>query len=193
MGEGGGRLMTITIRERAIRDTILEALEDCEEPFEVLGPRGIDAWTISWREVVVRGYYKEDGEFAWSAANSGTGASTGGDVSDDLDDVIDRIERIIDDPMQDAWVGTIDERLARNERTVIVSEDRLTVRAYNPTSAVSRLATYGRVSLGRGRIGLLWRPGEAQWIPHDEYLPKNEDAVREMAVRAYEWVRSIDD
>ena len=185
--------MTIKTRERAIRDTVLAALEDCGEPFEVLGPPGIDAWTISWREVVVRGYYKENGEFAWSAANSKNGASTGGGASDDLDDVIDRIERVIVDPMQDAWVGTIDECLVRNGRTMIVSEDRLIVRAYNPTSTVSRLATYGRVPLGRGRIGLLWRPGEAQWVPHDEYLPKNEDDVREMAVRAYEWVRSIDD
>ena len=193
MGAGGGRLMTIKTRECAIRDTILEALEGCEEPFEVLGPQGIDAWTISWREVVVRGYYKENGEFAWSAVNSRTGASTGGDVSDDPDDVIDRIEQVIVDPMQAAWVGTINECLARNERTMIVSEDRLTVRAYNPASAVSRLATYGRVPLGKGRIGLLWRPEEAQWVPHDEYLPKNEDAVREMAVRAYEWVRAIND
>lgn len=126
--------MTIKTQERAIRDTILAALEGCEEPFEVLGPLGIDAWTISWREVVVRGYYKENGEFAWSAVNSRIGASTGGDVRDDPDDVIDRIEQVIDDPMQDAWVGTI-----------------------------------------------------------DEYLPKNEDAVREMAVRAYEWVGAIND
>lgn len=185
--------MTIKTQERAIRDTILAALEGCEEPFEVLGPLGIDAWTISWREVVVRGYYKKNGEFAWSAVNSRIGASTGGDVSDDPDDVIDRIEQVIDNPMQDAWAGTIDECLARNERTLIVSEDRLTVRAFNPTSAVSRLATSGRVPLGKGRIGLLWRPGEAQWVPYDEYLPKNEDAVREMAVRAYEWVGAIND
>ena len=185
--------MTIEIRERAIRDAILAALEDCGEPFEVLGPQDIDSWTISWREVVVRGYYRENGEFAWSAANSETGASTGGDASDDPDDVIDRIERVVVDSMQGAWVETIDERLARDERTMIVSEDRLTVRAYNPTSAVSRLATYGRVPLGRGRIGLLWRPGEAQWVPHAEYLPENEGAVREMAVKAYEWVRAIDD
>ena len=185
--------MTIKTRERAIRDAILGALEDSRESFEVLGPQSIDAWTISWREVVVRGYYKENGEFAWSAANSKIGTSTGGDASDDPDDVIDRIERVIVDPMQDAWVGTIDECLLGDERAMIVSEDRLTVRAYDPTSAVSRLATYGRVPLGRGRIGLLWRPGEAQWVPHDEYLPENEDAVREMAVRAYEWVRAIND
>lgn len=185
--------MTVKTRERAIRDAILEALEDCGEPFEALGPQGVDAWTISWREVVVRGYHKESGGFVWSAANSRTGASTGGDASDDPDDVIERIERVTVDPVQDAWVETITECLARDERTMIVSEDRLTVRAYNPTSAVSRLATYGRVPLGRGRIGLLWRPGEAQWVPHDEYLPENEDAVREMAVKAYEWVRAIDD
>lgn len=182
--------MMVKTRERAIRDALLEALEDCGEPFEVLGPQDVDEWTISWREVVVRGYHKENGEFAWSAANSRTRASTGGDASDDPDDVI---ERIIVDPMQDAWVGTIDECLARNERTMLVSEDRLIVQAYNPTSAVSRLATYGRVPLGRGRIGLLWRPGEAQWVPHDEYLPENEEDVREMAVRAYEWVRTIND
>lgn len=185
--------MTVKTRERAVRDAVLEALEDCGEPFEVLGPQGTDAWTISWREVVVRGYYKENGELAWSAANSRLGTSTGGDASDDPDDVIDRIERVIVDPMRDAWVETIDECLAGDERTVIVSEDRLTVWAYSPTSAVSRLATYGQVPLGRGRIGLLWRPGEAQWVPHDEYLPENEDAVREMAVKAYEWVRAVDD
>lgn len=185
--------MTVKTRERAIRDAILEALEDCGEPFEVLGLQDVDAWTIFWREVVVRGYHKESGGFVWSAANSRTGASTDGDASDDPDDVIDRIERVTVDPVQDAWVETINGCLAKDERTMTVSEDRLTVRAYNPTSAVSRLATYGRVPLGRGRIGLLWRPGEAQWVPHDEYLPKNEDDVREMAVRAYEWVRGIDD
>lgn len=185
--------MTIKTRERAVRDAILEALEDCGEPFEVLGPQDVDAWTISWREVVVRGYHKDDGTFQWSVSNSETGDFLDGDASDDADAVIDRIEQVIVDPVQDAWVETINECLTRDERTMIVSEDRLTVRAYNPTSAVSRLATYGRVPLGRGRIGLLWRPGEAQWVPHDEYLPENEDAVREMAVKAYEWVRVIDD
>lgn len=182
-------------RADEIRDEIIEWLDSRCEAYDLQEPEDEhDAWMIFWRDVSIQGYFTEvDGAFEWSVSNGETGGCLDGDADSTADDVIEAVETCAADPMVEAWVETITECVAEDDWTVHVSDDGLTVQAHDPTDAVSRLATYGQVGFGEGRIGLLWRPLRAQWVPSDEHLPEDEDDVRRMAREAYAWVKAVSD
>lgn len=188
MGEECGFLMKMfKSAGHVFYDAVVERLG------EVFETQDGDSWTIIWREVTAQGHYDEDSNFAWSAVNQETGASIGGDAYDDPDDAAYEIERLAIDPMKDVWVDTINECLAEDDWSGMrVSDDGLTVQAYDPESGVTRLATYGQIRFGVWRIGLLWAPGEAQWVPHAEMLPEDDDDIRADARKAYAWVKAVD-
>lgn len=189
-------MRALKLAGHVFRDVIMRTLDECGESFEAIGPQGDeagDSWTIFWREVIVRGHYDEGGDFVWSAANTETGVSIDGSADDDPNDVAYEIERLAVDPMRDVWIETINKCLAEDDWSGIhVSDDGLTVRAYDSTSKVTRLATCGQSHFGAWRIGLLWALGDAQWIPHAEMQPENEAGIRAATRRAYEWVKAVD-
>lgn len=179
-------------RADEIRDGVVDWLDERGEAYNLEGPQDVhDSWTVTWRDVSIQGYYNDDGAFVWSVSNGETGDCLDGAADSDPDDVIEAIEQCATDPMVEAWIETITECVAEDDWTVHVSDDGLAVWAHDPTDAVSRLATYGQVGFGEGRIGLLWRPLRAQWVPSDEHLPEDEDDVRRMAREAYEWVKAV--
>lgn len=182
-------------RDADIRDEVVSWLEHRGEFFDILGPQDVhDSWTITWGDVMVRGYYDDDGAFVWSVVNPETVDYLDGDASDDVGDVIDAMTECAKDPMVEAWVETVAVETAEDNWAVRSSEDQMTVWARSSvTFNLSRRAYYESVGYGEGRIELEHHIGTGEWQPYDEMLPEDEDDVRRMAGEAYAWVRSIDD
>lgn len=180
-----------------IRDGVVSWLEHRGEFFDFLGPQDDDegdSWTIAWGDVMVRGYYDEDGAFVWSVTNPETADYLDGDASDDADAVIDAMTECTKDPMVEAWVETVAVETAEDDWAVRSSEDQMTMWTRSSiTYNLSRRAYYESVGYGEGRIELEHRIGTGEWTPYDERLPEDEEDVRRMAREAYAWVRSIDD
>lgn len=183
-------------RADEIRDEIIEWLEQRGEYFDVLGPQDDepgDAWTITWREVMIRGYFDGDGMFVWSVTNPESTDYLDGGADDDDDAVIEAIERCAADPMAEAWIETIEECTAEDNWSVHVSDDGLTVWMSEPTYTMSRRATYEPTGYEEGRIEMEYRLRISEWRAVDERLPEDEDDVRAMAREAYEWVKVVSD
>nr|DAK83511.1 MAG TPA: hypothetical protein [Caudoviricetes sp.] len=179
-----------------IRDEIVSWLEHRGEVYDILGPQDAhDSWTITWRDVSIRGYYDEDdGFFEWCVSGSESGDFLDGDASDDADAVIDAMTECAKDPMIEAWVETVAVETAEDDWAVRSSEDQMTVWTRSSiTFNLSRRAYYESVGYGEGRIELEHRIGTGEWQPYDELLPEDEEDVKRMAGEAYTWVRSIDD
>lgn len=178
-----------------IRDAVVEWLDNRFEAYHLDGPQDMhDSWTITWGDVMVRGYYDDGGAFVWSVCNPESGDFLDGDASDDADAVIDAMTECAKDPMVEAWVETVAVETAEDDWAVRSSEDQMTVWARSSiTFNLSRRAYYESVGYGEGRIELEHRLGTGEWTPYDEMLPEDEDDVRRMAREAYAWVRSIDD
>lgn len=178
-----------------IRDAVVDWLDDHFDAYHLDGPQDVhDSWTITWGDVMVRGYYDDDGAFVWSVVNPETGDYLDGDASDDADAVIDAMTECAKDPMVEAWVETVAVATAEDEWAVRSSEDQMTVWTRSAiTFNLSRRAYYESVGYGEGRIELEHRIGTGEWTPYDEMLPEDEEDVRRMAGEAYAWVRSIDD
>lgn len=179
-----------------IRAEVVSWLEHRDESFDILGPQDDeegDAWTITWGEVMVRGYYDKDGAFVWSACNPESGDFLDGDASDDADAVIDAMERVAFDPMVEAWVETVAVETAEDDWAVRSSEDQMTVWTRSSiTYNLSRRAYYEPTGYGEGRIELEHRIGTGEWTPYDELLPEDEEDVRRMAGEAYAWIKAVD-
>lgn len=178
-----------------IRDEIVSWLEHRGEFFDILGPQDVhDSWTITWRDVSVRGYYTEDdGTFEWSVSNSETADYLDGDATDDTDAVIDAMTECASDPMIEAWVETIAVETAEDDWAVRSSDDQMTVWTRSSiTYNLSRRAYYESIGYGEGWIELEHRIGTGEWTPYDEHLPEDEDDVRRMAREAYAWVKAVD-
>lgn len=182
-------------RADEICDEIIAWLEQRGESFDVLGPQDVhDAWTIDWRDVVVRGYFTEDdGTFEWSAMNPESADYVDGGTDDDINDVIDLIERVATDPMTEAWAETIDDLTAEDDWSVRVSDDGMSVWMSEPTYTLSRRAVYERTGFGEGRIEMEYRLRTGEWRPVDERLPEDEEDVRRMAREAYAWMKAVSD
>lgn len=178
-----------------IRDGIVSWLEHRGEVFDILGPQDVhDSWTITWGDVMVRGYYDDDGAFVWSVVNPETADFLDGDASDDVDAVIDAMTECAKDPMVEVWVEAVAVETAEDDWAVRSSEDQMTVWTRSSiTFGLSRRAYYESVGYGEGRIELEHRIGTGEWQSYDEMLPEDEEDVRRMAGEAYAWVRSIDD
>ena len=177
-----------------IRDGVVSWLDDRFETYHLDGPQDDDSWTITWGDVMVRGYYDNDGAFVWSVCNPESGDFLDGDASDDADAVIDAMTELATDPMVEAWVETVAVETAEDDWSVRSSEDQMTVWTRSSiTYNLSRRAYYESVGYGEGRIELEHRLGTGEWTPYDEMLPEDEEDVRRMAREAYAWVRSIDD
>lgn len=177
-----------------IRDEVVSWLEHRGEFFDVLGPQDGDSWTITWGDVMVQGYYDDDGAFVWSVVNPESGDFLDGDASDDADVVIDAMIECAKDPMVEAWVETVAVETAEDGWSVRSSEDQMTMWTRSSiTFGLSRRAYYESVGYREGRIELEHRLGTGEWTPYDEMLPETEEDVRRMAGEAYAWVRSIDD
>jgi len=179
-----------------IRDEVVSWLEHRGEAYDILGPQDEkgDSWTITWGDVMVRGYYDKDGAFLWSVCNPETVDYLDGDASDDADAVIDAMIECAKDPMVEAWVEIVAVETAEDDWTVRSSEDQMTVWTRSSiTYNLSRRAYYESIGYQEGRIELEHRIGTGEWQPYDERLPEDEVDVRRMAREAYAWVRSIDD
>ena len=179
-----------------IKDAVVEWLDDRFEAYDLDGPQDDeegDSWTITWGEVMVRGYYDKDGAFVWSACNPESGDFLDGDASDDADAVIDAMTECAKDPMIEAWVETVAVETAEDNWAVRSSEDQRTVWTRSSiTYNLSRRAYYESVGYGEGRIELEHRIGTGEWTPYDEMLPEDEEDVRRMTGEAYAWVRAVD-
>lgn len=179
-----------------IRDEVVSWLEHRGEAYDILGPQdeGGDSWTITWGDVMVRGYYDKDGAFMWSVVNPESVDFLEGDASDDADDVIDAMTECAKDLMVEAWVETVAAETAEDDWVVRTSMDQMTMYMHSSvTYSMSRRAYYESIGYGEGRIELEHRIGTGEWTPYDEKLPEEEEDVRRMAREAYAWVRSIDD
>lgn len=178
-----------------IRDAVMAWLDDRFEAYHLDGPQDVhDSWTITWGDVMVRGYYDKDGAFVWSVSNGETGDFIDGDASDDADAVIDAMTECAKDPMGEAWVETVAVETAKDDWAVRSSEDQMTMWTRSSvTFNLSRRAYYESVGYGEGQIELEHRIGTGEWTSYDEMLPDDEEDVRRMAREAYAWVRSIDD
>lgn len=178
-----------------IFDGVVEWLDDRGEIYTLDGPQDVhDTWTITWGDVMVRGYYDKDGAFGWSVCNPETADFLDGDASDDADAVIDAMTECAKDPMVEAWVETVAVETAEDDWVVRSSDDQMTVWTRSSiTYNLSRRAYYESVGYGEGRIELEHRIGTGEWQSYDEMLPEDEEDVRRMAGEAYAWVRSIDD
>lgn len=183
-------------RDEDIRDEVVSWLEHRGEFYDILGPQDDevgDSWTITWGDVMVRGYYDKDGAFVWSVVNPETADYLDGDANDDADAVIDAMVECSRDPMVEAWVETVAVETAEDNWSVRSSEDQMTVWARSSiTFNLSRRAYYEPVGCGEGRIELEHRIGTGEWTPYDEMLPEDEEDVRRMAGEAYAWVRAVD-
>lgn len=178
-----------------IRDAVVEWLDNRFEAYHLDGPQDVhDSWTVTWGDVMVRGYYDRDGAFVWSVCNPESGDFLDGDASDDADAVIDAMEQVATDPMVEAWVETVAVETAEDDWAVRSSEDQMTVYVHSSIAyGTGRRAYYESVGYGEGRIELEYRARGSEWRPFDEYLPEDEADVRRMAREAYAWVRGIDD
>lgn len=183
-------------RDEGIRDEVVSWLEHRGEFYDILGPQDDeagDSWTITWGDVMVRGYYDKDGAFVWSVVNPETEDYLDGDANDDADAVIDAMVECSRDPMVEAWVETVAVETAEDGWVVRSSEDQMTVWTRSSiTFNLSRRAYYEPVGYGEGRIELEHRIGTGEWTPYDEMLPEDEEDVRRMAREAYAWVRAVD-
>lgn len=184
-------------RADEIRDGVVSWLDERGEAYNLEGPQDDedgDAWTISWGDVMVQGYYDDDGAFVWSVVNPESGDYLDGDASDDEDAVIDAMTECAKDPMVEAWVETVAVETAEDDWTVRASEDQMTVYMHSSIAyGLSRRAYYEPTGYEEGRIELEYRVRGSEWRPFDELLPEDEEDVRRMAREAYAWVRSIDD
>lgn len=184
-------------RDVEIRDAVVEWLDDRFEAYNLDGAQDDedgDSWTITWGDVMVRGYYDKDGVFVWSVCNPESADFLDGDASDDADTVIDAMEQVATDPMVEAWADTVAVETAEDDWAVRSSEDQMTVYMHSSIAyGTSRRAYYESVRYGEGRIELEYRVRGSEWRPFDEYLPEDEDDVRHMAREAYTWVRGIND
>lgn len=179
--------------DREIREAVVGWLDDHFEAYHLDGPQDGDSWTITWGDVMVRGYYDKDGAFVWSAVNPENGDYLDGDASDDADAVIDAMTECTKDPMIEAWVETIAVETAEDDWSVRSSEDQKTIWVRSSiTYNLSRRAYYESVGYGEGRIELEHRIGTGEWTPYDEMLPGDEEDVRRMAREAYAWVKAVD-
>lgn len=183
-------------RADGIHDEIIAWLEQRGEYFDVLGPQDDepgDAWTITWGDVMVRGYYGDDGAFVWSVVNPESADYLDGDASDDADAVIDAMTECAKDPMVEAWVETVAVETAEDDWSVRTSEDQMTMYMHSSIAyGMSRRAYYEPTGYEEGRIELEYRVRGSEWRAFDEYLPEDEDDVRADARKAYEWVKAVD-
>jgi len=175
-----------------IRDAVMEWLDGHYEAYHLDGPQDVyDSWTITWGDVMVRGYYDDDGAFMWSVCNPESGDCLDGDANDDADAVIDAMIECAKDPMVEAFREEIEEATADDDWAVRTSDDGLTVSMSDPTYAQSRRTYYEAVGYGEGRIELEYRLGVGEWRAYDERLPEDEADVHAMAREAYEWVKAV--
>ena len=183
-------------RDSEIRDGVVSWLEHRGEFYDILGPQDDeagDSWTITWGDVMVRGYYDDDGAFVWSVVNPESGDYLDGDASDDADAVIDAMTECAKDPMVEAWVETVAVETAGDDWSVRTSEDQMTVYMHSSIAyGLSRRAYYEPTGYEEGQIELEYRARGSEWRPFDEYLPEDEDDVRRMAGEAYAWVKAVD-
>lgn len=181
-------------RDGEIRDGVVDWLESRGESFDALGPQDVhDSWTITWGDVMVRGYYDDDGAFVWSVVNPESGDYLDGDASDDADAVIDAMAECAKDPMVEAWVETVAVETAEDGWAVRTSEDQMTTYMYSSFAyGTGRRAYYEPLGYEEGRIELEYRVRGSEWRPFDEHLPEDEDDVRRMAGEAYAWVKAVD-
>lgn len=179
-----------------IRDEVVSWLEHRGEFFDILGPQDDedgDSWTITWGDVMVRGYYDKDGAFMWSVCNSESADYLDGDASDDADAVIDAMTECAKDPMVEAWVETVAVETAEDDWSVRSSEDQMTMYMHSSIAyGMSRRAYYEPVGYEEGRIEMEYRVRGSEWRAFDELLPDDEDDVRRMAGEAYAWVKAVD-
>ena len=182
--------------DEGIRDEAVSWLEHRGEFFDILGPQDDeegDSWTITWGDVMVRGYYDKDGAFMWSVCNPESADCLDGDASDDADAVIDAMIECARDPMVEAWVETVAVETAEDDWAVRSSDDQMTVWTRSSiTYNLSRRAYYEPVGYEEGRIELEHRIGSGEWTPYDALLPEDEEDVRRMAREAYAWVKAVD-
>lgn len=179
-------------RDEGIRAEVVSWLEHRGEFFDILGPQNVhDSWTITWGEVMVRGYYAVAGAFLWSVVNPESGDCLDGDANDDADAVIAAMTECAKDPMVEAFREEIEEATADDDWAVRTSDDGLTVSMSDPTYAQSRRTYYEAVGYGEGRIELEYRLGVGEWRAYDERLPEDEADVHAMAREAYEWVKAV--
>lgn len=179
-------------RDEGIRAEVVSWLEHRGEFFDILGPQNVhDSWTITWGEVMVRGYYAVAGAFLWSVVNPESGDCLDGDANDDADAVIDAMIECAKDPMVEAFREEIEEATADDDWAVRTSDDGLTVSMSDPTYAQSRRTYYEAVGYGEGRIEFEYRLGVGEWRAYDERLPEDEADVHAMAREAYEWVKAV--
>lgn len=175
-----------------IRDGVADWLDERGETYFLEGPQDEhDAWTITWADVSVQGYYGEDGAFEWSVSSSESGNYLDGDASDDADAVIDAMAECAKDPMVEAFREELEEATADDDWAVRTSDDGLAASMSGPTYAQSRRARYEAVGYGEGRIELEYRLGAGEWRAYDERLPEDEADVHAMAREAYEWVKAV--
>ena len=178
-----------------IRDDIVSWLDHRDEAYNLDDSQDDedgDAWTITWGDVMVRGYY-DDGAFMWSVANPESGDYLDGDASDDADAVIDAMTECANDPMVEAWVETVAVETAEDDWSVRTSEDQMTVYMHSSISyGTSRRAYYEPTGYEEGRIELEYRGRGSEWRSFDEYLPEDEEDVLRMAREAYAWVKAVD-
>ena len=179
-----------------IRDEVVSWLEHRGEIFDVLGPQDDeegDSWTITWGDVMVRGYYDKDGAFLWSVVNPESADYLDGDASDDADDVIDAMTECARDLMAEAWLETVAVETAEDNWIVRTSDDMLNMYRHSDIAyGLSRRAYYERTGYSEGRIEMEYRVRGSEWRPYDELLPEDEEDVRRMAGEAYAWVRAVD-
>ena len=177
-----------------IKDAVVEWLDDCYETYYLEGPQDVhDSWTITWGDVIVRGYYDDDGAFVWSVVNPESGDYLDGDASDDKVAVIDAMIECAKDSMVEAWVETVAMETAEDDWSVRTSEDQMTVYMHSSIAyGMSRRAYYEPTDYEEGRIKLEYRIRGSEWRPFDEYLPEDEEDVRRMAGEAYAWVKAVD-
>lgn len=179
-------------RDEGIRAEVVSWLEHRGEFFDILGPQNVhDSWTITWGEVMVRGYYAVAGAFLWSVVNPESGDCLDGDANDDADAVIAAMTECAKDPTVEAFREEIEEATADDDWAVRTSDDGLTVSMSDPTYAQSRRTYYEAVGYGEGRIELEYRLGVGEWRAYDERLPEDEADVHAMAREAYEWVKAV--
>lgn len=183
-------------RDEDIRDEVMSWLEHRGEFYDILGPQDDeagDSWTITWGDVMVRGYYDKDGAFVWSVVNPESADYLDGDASDDAGAVIDAMTECAKDPMVEAWVDTVAVETAEDSWVVRSSEDQMTVYMHSSIAyGTSRRAYYESVGYEEGRIELEYRVRGSEWRPFDEHLPEDEEDVRRMAREAYAWVKAVD-
>lgn len=177
-----------------IRDAVMGWLDDRYEAYHLDGPQNVhDSWTITWGDVMVRGYYDDDGAFMWSVSNGETGDCLDGDASDDADAVIDAMIECAKDPMVEAWVESVAVLTAEDDWSVRSSVDQMCVYQHSASAyGTSRRVYYESVGYEGGRIELEYRVRGSEWRAFDEYLPEDEDDVRTDARKAYEWVKAVD-